>query len=80
MLGSFSLELLPLVLLLGANQGMLNMKDIYQAVMQKHERINYFSFSRVLQGSTTLIAAAVIAMFTRNLLLVVLNTAWRRSS
>jgi len=73
MLGVFALELLPLALLLGANQGVLNMKDIYQAVMQKYERINYFSFSRVLQGSTTLIAAAVIALLTHNLLYAVVS-------
>jgi O-antigen/teichoic acid export membrane protein len=73
MFGVFSFELLPLVLLLGANQGMLNIKDIYQGVMQKHERMNYFSFSRVLQGGATLIAAAAIALLTRDLLLVVVG-------
>lgn len=67
----YSAALLPMVLLLGANQFILNLKDAHQGVLQRQERMDLFASSRVIQGLVTLGAAAAAALLSGNMLLVV---------
>jgi O-antigen/teichoic acid export membrane protein len=60
-----------LTLLLGCNQAIALVKDVYQGVMQKRERMDLVSISKILQGGASTAAAIVIAFLTHNILLVV---------
>lgn len=78
LVGLTTLDLLPahlsfLVLLLGCNQAVEVIKDLFQGVMQKQERMDLVSISKILRGSTSIAAAAVMAFLTHNILLVVVG-------
>jgi O-antigen/teichoic acid export membrane protein len=73
LLGWVPLHLGPLTLLLGCNQATVMLKDMYQGVMQKHERMDLLALSRVLQGSASMGAALVMALLTQSVIGVVLG-------
>ncbi len=66
-------HLFSLTLVLGCNQATGLVKDLYQGVMQKRERMDLVSISMILQGGASVAAATVMAFFTHNILLVVLG-------
>ena len=72
-LGFIPQHLFPLTLLLGCSQAVLLVKDVYQGVMQKRERMDFVSISLILQGGASLVAAIAVAFWTHNMLLVVLG-------
>jgi O-antigen/teichoic acid export membrane protein len=72
-LGLIPSRLLSLMLLLGCNQAVDLVKDVYQGAMQKRERMDLASISKVLGGCASIAMAAVMAFLTRNVLFVVVG-------
>ena len=72
-LGSIPSKLLALMLLLGCNQAVDLVRDLYQGVMQKRERMDLVSISKVLGGCASIAMATMMAFLTRNILFVVLG-------
>ena len=66
-------HLFGLSVLLGCNQALVLVKDIYQGVMQKHDRMDILSISKVLQGLASLVGAIGMVLLTRSILMVVLG-------
>jgi O-antigen/teichoic acid export membrane protein len=71
--------LVPLMLLLGCNQAVVMIKDMYQGIMQKHDRMDLLALSRVLQGSASMGAALVMALLTQSVMWVVIGMLVARS-
>jgi O-antigen/teichoic acid export membrane protein len=68
--GNFSSQFFYLMLFLGLGQGIIMIKDIYQGVMQRNERMDFASFSRVLQGIISLLVAVILSLYTKNVVFV----------
>jgi O-antigen/teichoic acid export membrane protein len=79
-LGSIPSKLLSLMLLLGCNQAVDLVRDLYQGVMQKRERMDLVSISKVLGGCASIAMAAVMAFLTHNILFVVAGMVTARFS
>ena len=58
-LGSIPSRLLSLMLLLGCNQAVDLVRDLYQGVMQKRERMDLVSISKVLGGCASIAMAEI---------------------
>jgi O-antigen/teichoic acid export membrane protein len=78
-LGAIPVDLFPLAFLLGCNQAVSLISDMYQGVMQKRERMDLLSISNVIQGGGTLVAAVAVALLTHSVILVVLGMLIARS-
>jgi O-antigen/teichoic acid export membrane protein len=78
-LGVIQMHLFPLALLLGCNQAVVMVADMYQGVMQKQERMDLLSISNVIQGGASLIAAVGMATLTHSIFWVVLGMLIARS-
>jgi O-antigen/teichoic acid export membrane protein len=77
--GWVPVHLVPLTLLLGCNQATVMVKDMYQGVMQKHDRMDLLALSRVLQGSASMGVALALALLTRSVTWVVVGMLVARS-
>jgi O-antigen/teichoic acid export membrane protein len=73
LMGGVGGELCILILLLGLNQAIGLVKDIYQGVMQRHERMDRVAISNVLQGGGSVVTCGVVAVGTGSMRLVVLG-------
>jgi O-antigen/teichoic acid export membrane protein len=71
MCGVFSPHLASLLILLGINQAVMLVKDIYQGFMQRHDRMDLVAVSSVLQGVLSVGAAGGTAIVSHNLQLTV---------
>jgi O-antigen/teichoic acid export membrane protein len=72
-LGIISSEIFVLTLLIGSNQALMLISDVFQGLMQKHERMDLVAISNILQGSVSLIAATTMAFVTHDIVFVVLG-------
>jgi O-antigen/teichoic acid export membrane protein len=72
-LGAIPAHLFPLALLLGCNQAVSLVADMYQGVMQKQERMDLLSISNVIQGGASLVAAVAMALLTQSIVWVVVG-------
>jgi O-antigen/teichoic acid export membrane protein len=71
--GNFPSQTFYMMLFLGLGQGIIMIKDIYQGVMQRNERMDFASFSRVLQGIISLLAAGILSLYMKNVVFVTLG-------
>jgi len=65
-------------ILLGFGYSVVSLKEIYIAIMQKNERMDYASISKIIEGITTLISFGLIFYLFKNLIYSITSMAFIR--
>ena len=59
---------ISIAILMTLSYGVLSVKELFQTVMQKAERMDWFAISKVLKGLLSLLLFSIAIYFTHNLL------------